>query len=55
MFLRLALFYLSFFLFFQVFAQSNPATNLLFIGNSLTYTNDLPSLVKNLQKQKVLL
>lgn len=29
---------------FNAFAQ----TNILFVGNSLTYTNDLPSLVKNI-------
>ncbi|NHN24833.1 SGNH/GDSL hydrolase family protein [Flavobacterium jejuense] len=33
-------------------SETKPKYNILFIGNSLTYTNDLPSLVKNEAKQK---
>jgi len=52
MFLRFTLIYLSFFFFFQGVAQSDQTTNLLFIGNSLTYTNDLPGLVEKYAKTK---
>lgn len=52
MFLRLTLIYLSFFFFISGVSQSDPSTNLVFIGNSLTYTNDLPSLVEKYAKTK---
>lgn len=55
MFLRLTLIYLSFFVFFAGVAQSDTPTNLLFVGNSLTYTNDLPSLVEKYAKTKGIL
>lgn len=32
--------------------KSNNAVNILFIGNSLTYTNNLPQLVKTIAKQR---
>lgn len=35
----------------QGFSQSDSKTNILFIGNSLTYTNDLPALVKEEAKK----
>ena len=55
---------LFFILFFSVFLNhsnqktdallsSTPKYSLLFIGNSLTYTNDLPKLVKEEAKENV--
>jgi hypothetical protein len=38
------------FLFFIVSLQNFAQTNILFVGNSLTYSNDLPSLVEKLAK-----
>lgn len=54
-FLRSALIYLSFFFFVQGVSQSDQTANILFIGNSLTYTNDLPSLVEKVAKTKGIL
>jgi hypothetical protein len=54
MFLRLTFIYFSFIFFIGV-VQSDPTTHLLFVGNSLTYTNDLPSLVEKYAKTKGIL
>ncbi len=43
--------YLLLFCFHAIWAQSN-TTHILFVGNSLTYTNDLPHLVKEEAKRK---
>ncbi|WP_130735836.1 SGNH/GDSL hydrolase family protein [Flavobacterium sp. J27] len=42
----------SFFQNEEMVASSNVKYNILFVGNSLTYTNDLPKLVKEEAKQK---
>lgn len=52
MFLRSALIYLFIIFFAQRVSQSDPTANILFIGNSLTYSNDLPGLVKKYAKKK---
>ena len=48
----------QFFIFFLLFAvcifgvAQGKSTNLLFVGNSLTYTNDLPDIVEKEAKRK---
>ena len=52
MFSKSILLYVLIFVNFNTFSQNNATVHLLFVGNSLTYTNDLPSLVKEHASEK---
>ena len=52
MYCKKIIFYLLIIVYSFGFTQSNSKNNILFIGNSLTYTNDLPKLVKEEAKRK---